>query len=125
MPLPLIGFFPWLVALFGSLVTSIFTWFLQRVVYEKAVQYALITAGLIAIAALTLSVSLTIKAAIIALRVTMPTSLGMATYFLPSNINLMIGVIVTARVARSVYRWTVTTMAAYIPTQYGGSKYAF
>lgn len=126
MPLPIVGgFFAWLVGLFGTTFTAFCTWLMTRLIYEKAVQYALITAFLVAAAALTITISLSIKAAVLAAQVAMPSTLGMATYFLPSNINQIFGLIVTIRVSTALYRWTIATMAAYTPTKYSGSNYAF
>ena len=62
--------------------------------------------------------SLTIKALIIGAQIAMPSSLGMATYFLPHNINQVLGLIVTIRVSHALYRWTVATMAQYTPAKY-------
>jgi len=116
MPLPIVGgIFAWLVGLFGTTFTAFCTWLITRLVYEKAVQYALITAFLVAAAALTLTISMTITAAIFGAQIFMPNSLGMAPYFLPSNINQIFGLIVTIRVSFALYRWTVTTMRYYIP----------
>lgn len=106
----------WLIGIIGTTFTSFCTWLITRFVYEKAVRYALITAFLVAASALTVSVSLAIKAAVFAVQVGMPGPLAQMTYFLPGNINQVLAVIVTARVARSIYRWTVATMSAYVPS---------
>lgn len=125
MPLPVVAFFPWLIGLLASVTTSAFTWFVSRMVFEKAVQYALITAFLVAAAALTVTVSLSIKAAIFAARVAMPNSLGMATYFLPGNINTVFAIIFTMRVSMALYRWTVATMSYYLPSKTGAGLLRF
>lgn len=125
MALPVVAFIPWLVGLLGSATTAAFTWFVSRMVFEKAVEYALITAFLIAATALTVSVSLAIKSAIFGARIFMPSSLGIATYFLPSNINIVFSIIVTIRVSRALYRWTVSTMAAYLPSKNGAGLMRF
>lgn len=115
MPLPAIGFFGWLIGLVTSSFTSFATWLIGRMAYEKAVQYALITAFLVAAATAMVTLSLAVKAAIFGLQVAMPNSLGLATYFLPSNINQIFAYIVTLRTSRFIYRWTVSTMSAYLP----------
>jgi hypothetical protein len=104
------------VGLFTSAFTSFATWLITRFAYEKAIHYALVTAFLVAAAALTVGISVSVKALIIAAQVNMPNSLGMATYFLPGNINQVFGLIVTIRVSLSLYRWTVATMSAYLPS---------
>ena len=117
MALPIAGgFLGWLLGLFGSTFTTFTMWLIGKMVYEKAVRVALVTAFLVAAAALTLSVSLTIKALILGAQIAMPNSLGLATYFLPHNLNQILGLIVTIRVSAALYRWTVATMAAYTPT---------
>lgn len=115
MPLPAVGFFAWLLGLVTSSFTSLATWLVARFAYEKAVQYALITAFLVAAATLMITLSLAVKAAIFGLQVAMPNSLGLATYFLPGNINQIFAYIVTLRTSRFLYRWTVSTMSAYLP----------
>lgn len=105
----------WIVGLLGSVVSSVATWLIGRMAFEKAINYALITGFLVAAAALFVAVTLSIKAAILGARVSMPGSLGIATFFLPASISQIFAFIVTARVSSSVYRWTVNTMAAYLP----------
>lgn len=115
MPLPAVGFFAWLFGLVGSTFTTFTTWMIGRMVYEKAVHFSLVTAFLVAAAALTVSLSLAIKAAIMAAQIYMPAPLNQFTYFLPHNINQIFSLIVTARVSVTLYRWTVATMSAYVP----------
>lgn len=116
MPLPVAGgIFAWLIGLFGSAMGSFATWLMQRMIYEKAIQYTLITAGMTAMAGLAVTITLAIKAAIIAAQIAMPGSLGLATYFLPSNMAQIIGILMTARVSMAVYRWTCSVIAAYMP----------
>lgn len=105
----------WIVGLLGSVVSSVATWLIGRMAFEKAINYALITGFLVAAAALFVAVTLSIKAAILGARVAMPGSLGIATFFLPASVSQIFAFIVTARVSASVYRWTVNTMAAYLP----------
>ena len=105
----------WIVGLLGSVVSSVATWLIGRMAFEKAINYALITGVLVAAAALFVAVTLSIKAAILSARVAMPGSLGIATFFLPASISQIFAFIVTVRVSASVYRWTINTMAAYLP----------
>lgn len=105
----------WLVGLLGSLVTSVATWFVGRVAFEKAMQYALVTAFVVASAALFLTLTVSVKALVLGARVAMPQSLGLATFFLPASTAQIFAAIVTVRVGASIYRWTVATMSAYLP----------
>lgn len=107
--------FAWIVSLLGSVVTSVATWLVGRMAFERAMHYALVTAFVVAAGGLFLGVTLSVKAAILGARVVMPQSLGIATFFLPASIGQIIGFIVTARVSVALYRWTVATMAAYLP----------
>ena len=125
MPLPAIGFFAWLFGLVTSSFTAFTTFLITKMVYEKAVQFAFVTAFLVAAGALTVSISLSIKATIIAAQIYLPPAMAVATYFLPNNVNQVMALIVTIRVSVSLYRWTVATLAAYVPTKFFGSKYAF
>jgi len=125
MPLPAIGFFAWLFGLVTSSFTAFTTFLITKMVYEKAVQFAFVTAFLVAAGALTVSISLSIKATIIAAQIYLPPPMAVATYFLPNNVNQVMALIVTIRVSVSLYRWTVSTLAAYVPTKFFGSKYAF
>jgi len=114
--MPVIGFFAWLIGLVTTAFTSFATMLIGRMVYEKAIQYALTTAFLVAAAGLTVTVSLVIKTAIMSAQITMPPLLASVTYFLPVNINTILAVIVTIRVSSAVYRWTVKVMSAYLPS---------
>jgi len=105
----------WIVGLLGSLVSSVATWFVGRVAFERAMHYALVTAFIVASAGLFLTLTLAVKAAILGARVAMPQTLGMATFFLPGSIAQIFATIVTVRVAAGIYRWTVATLSAYLP----------
>lgn len=114
--MPLIApLWAWLVGLLGSLVTTVATWLIGRVAFDRAMHYALVTAFVVAVAALFLALTVSVKALILGARVAMPNSLAIATFFLPGSIAQIIASIVTARVSVGVYRWTVATMAAYLP----------
>lgn len=116
MPLPAIGFFAWLLGLVTTAFTTFATWMIGRMVYEKAVHYALVTAFVVAASAMTLTISLTVKVAIIAAQINLPSPLNQVTYFLPHNINQIFAIIVTLRVSMTLYRWTVSVLAAYVPS---------
>jgi hypothetical protein len=88
---------------------------MTRMAVDKALHYALVTGFLVTVAGLFLALTLSVKAMILAARVAMPSSLGLCTYFLPSDAPLMVSTIVTMRVSVSVYRWTVETLGAYLP----------
>ena len=107
----------WLVGLLGSVVSAAATFFIGRVAIDRAFQYALITGFLVASASLFLALTLTVKAAILGARVAMPQSLGMATFFLPASISQILATVVTVRVSSAIYRWTVSTMSAYLPSR--------
>jgi len=113
--MPALAIFPWIVSLLGAVVSSVATWFIGRVVFERAIHYALITGFLIASAALFVALVVAVKTLILGARVAMPQTLGLATFFLPPSISQIFATIVTVRVSASVYRWTVSTMAAYLP----------
>lgn len=120
MPLPIVGgLFAWLLGLVGSTATAVFTWVVARQTFTIALHYARVTAFVITAGALFLAVSLTIKAAIFAARVAMPSSLGMATYFLPGNINSVLAIFVVVRVSAAVYAWTLRNIKIYTGIETG------
>lgn len=114
MPLPALAFFPWLVGLFSSTIAAVFTFFASFFALRYAAKFTVVTAYLIAIAALTAAVAAAIKLAIFGIQVSMPNSLGIATYFLPANINAVIGAFVSIRVSFYLYRWTSDRLTAYV-----------
>lgn len=119
--MPLIApLWPWLVGLLGTLVTNVASWWLLRVAADRAFHYALVTAFLVASTGLFLTLTLTVKALILGARAAMPANMSAFTYFLPSDINVIFATIVTLRVSVAVYRWTVSTMSAYLPMRQGG-----
>lgn len=115
MPLPALGFFAWFIQLFGTTFGALATWLTTKFIYERAIQITLVTAFLVAASGLFLTVSISIKTAVLALRMSMPPVMVMGTFFLPSNLNQIIATIVTIRVAVALYRWTVGVLAAYLP----------
>lgn len=120
MPLPVVALFPWLVGLFASTLGALFTWFVSTLAARVSVRLLLATAYLVASAALTVGVAVLIKGAIMAIRVTMPASLGAATYFLPANINLIMGVWFSMRVSHALYCWTRARLGTYFIAGSGG-----
>ena len=106
----------WLVGLLGSALGSLMTWLMQKVVYERALNFALTTAFLLVFAGMTLGITLSIKAAILGARYGMPNVLASGTYFLPSNLPVILSLIVNIKISATLYRWTVNGIRAYLPT---------
>lgn len=120
MPLPIVGgLFAWFLGLVGSTASAVFTWVVARQTTSIALHYARVTAFVITAGALFLSVSLAIKAAIFAARVAMPSTLGMASYFLPSNINTVLAIFVVVRVSAALYAWTLRNIKIYVGIETG------
>lgn len=119
MPLPIAGgLFAWLVGLVGSAASAAFTWFATHTAYKMALHYARVTAFILVAGGLFLALSLAIKTAILAARITMPDSLGQATYFLPSNINTIFALVVTLRVSAALYQWSIRNIKIITQTVY-------
>ena len=114
MPLPVVALFPWLVGLFASTIGAVFSWFAGWFALRLAARLALVTAYVIAVAAITAGVALTVKALIMGIQVAMPLSLGAATFFLPNNINLIMGCYFSMRVTYFLFMWTRDRLTAYI-----------
>lgn len=104
----------WLVTLLGFVVRRSFILFYALLTFHVAQKLAVAVAAITLGAALTLGMATAIKAAIVAVRVSMPGSLGLATYFLPSNINVMISVFITIRVAHFIWSWSMRNLAKYV-----------
>jgi hypothetical protein len=114
--MPLIApLWAWIVGLLGSVVSTAASFFITRVAFDKAINYALITGFIVAASGLFLALVLTTKTVIFGARIAMPASLGAATYFLPPSLPVMVSAITTFRVSAAIYRWTVQTMSAYLP----------
>ena len=119
MPLPIVGgFLGWLVGLFASVVGTLFAWLSAHFVYKTSIKILAVTAFVVASAGFFVTVSLALKVAVLALQIAMPNSLGLATYFLPSNINLIFSTIVLVRVHLVLYTWLKTQMILYVRTVY-------
>lgn len=106
----------WLVSLFGSVLTSFMTWFMARFAYETALKITLTTAFLVTAAAMATALSLTIKTAVMAAQVGLPSFLSGAVMFLPPNLNQVMAIIITVRIGKTLYRWTLASIAAYLPS---------
>jgi len=119
MPLPIVGgIAAWGLGLVAATIQTVFTWMLTQFVYKTAIKVLVTTGFVVAAAAMFAAVAGTIKGGIIALRVFMPTGLGAATYFLPSNLNTIIAFMVLARVSITLYGWVATTMKRFSRTVY-------
>lgn len=112
MPLPVVAMFPWLVGLLASALSAAFTWAVSFFAGRLAIRFALTVTYLVTLGALTVGVAVLVKGLIIGIQVSMPTSLGASTYFLPSNINVIMGAYFSMRVAFKLYCWTVYRLKA-------------
>lgn len=111
MPAPLVGGLLWGIgALLGLLVTRIYDMFFRFFAEKIAFRITVGTAYVIAASALTVSMALAVKAMVLYARYSMPSSLGASTYFLPSNINIILGIYVTMRLTYFVWSWTLKNM---------------
>lgn len=114
MPIPVLGLFPWLIGLFASTLGTLFTWFASFLALRLAVRFTLVIAYILAIAALTLAVAVLVKGLIMNVQTAMPGSLGAATYFLPNNINLIMGAYFSMRVSYALYVWASDRLTAIV-----------
>lgn len=108
--------FAWLATAISSALGGLATFLVSKFAYERAqvLLIATVFASLAFIAYLT--TALGIKNLILAARETMPPMLVTATYFLPPNVNQVMGVIVAAKVSRFLYRYAIKVAALYMPT---------
>ena len=108
--------FAWLATALTSALSGLATFLVSKFAYERA--QALLIAGLFS--AITfgayVATALAVKNLIINAREVMPPLLVTASYFLPHNINQIIGVIVTANILRFTYRYAIKVAALYMPT---------
>lgn len=105
----------WLVSLFGSVLSSAMTWFMARFAYETALRITLTTAFLVTAAAMATALSLTIKTAVMSAQVGLPPIIAGAVMFLPPNLNKVMAIIITIRISKLLYQWTVSGLSAYLP----------
>lgn len=108
--------FAWFATLVSSALSGLATFFVSKFAYERA--QALLIAGLfsgITFGAY-LATALAIKNLILYAREAMPGIIATSSYFLPSNTNQIIGIIVAARTLRFTYRYAIKMAALYMPT---------
>lgn len=105
----------WLVSLFGTVLSSFMTWFMARFAYETALRITLTTAFLVTAAAMAAALSLTIKTAVMSAQVDLPPIFAGAVMFLPPNLNKVMAIIITIRISKLLYQWTVSGLSAYLP----------
>lgn len=111
MPAPLIGGALWAIgSVMGAFLVKLYDFLFKFIAEKWAYRTVFGTAFILAVAGLTVVMAGTVKAIVIGARVGMPGSLGAATYFLPSNINLIIAAYVSARVVVYVYKWTTANI---------------
>lgn len=111
MPAPLVGGLLWGIgSLLGLLVTRLYDFFFRFMAEKWAYRAIIGTAFVLAVGAITVGMAAAVKALVVGARVLMPSSLGASTYFLPSNINLIIGAYISARLVVYVYEWTLKNM---------------
>lgn len=108
-------FAAWLVSLFGTVLSSFMTWFMARFAYETALRITLTTAFLVTAAAMATALSLTIKTAVMSAQVDLPPIFAGAVMFLPPNLNKVMAIIITIRISKLLYQWTVSGLSAYLP----------
>lgn len=108
-------FAAWLVSLFGTVLSSFMTWFMARFAYETALRITLTTAFLVTAAAMATALSLTIKTAVMSAQVSLPPFIAGAVMFLPPNLNKVMAIIITIRISKLLYQWTVSGLSAYLP----------
>lgn len=105
MPVPVLAFFPWLIGAFGSALGALFTWFAGFLALRIAARFAMVAGYVLAVATITATVAIAVKAIVYGAQMAMPLSLGAATYFLPNNINVIIGAYVSMRVTYYLAMW--------------------
>lgn len=114
MPAPLVGGLLWGIgALLGAILPKLFDFVFKFVAAKWAWRITLGTGIVLAVAGITVGMAVAVKALIIGARVTMPSSLGASTYFLPSNINIIIAAYITFRLVYFVYQWTLKNMERF------------
>ena len=104
---------PWILAALRWLVGSLFTNFLALFTFQWARRLALGVALVVVFAGAFLALVVGVKAAVMAVRVAMPPILAQATYFLPSNLPVIIATAVTVRISILLFRWSMTNLQVY------------
>jgi hypothetical protein len=104
MAFPLMAGLPWLASILGGLFVSIFTFLAQYLTKRLA----LVLAVVIAISGLTVAFFAAIVGILSGLAQVTPPQLNLALGLVyPTNANLLIASIISARLSRWVYEWNV------------------
>lgn len=111
MPAPLVGGLLWGIgSLIGMFATRLYDFFFKFLAEKWAYRAVIGTSFVVAVGGITVGMAAAVKAVVVAVRVTMPNSLGASTYFLPTNINYIIAAYITARLIVFTYEWTLKNM---------------
>jgi hypothetical protein len=114
MPAPLVGGLLWGIGYVAArLVTVLFDFLVGFYGRTWAFRMLVGSALVLSSVAVTVAMSLAVKALIFGARVGMPSSLGASTYFLPSNLNQIIGIYFTARVIYFIWSWTLSNIKLF------------
>lgn len=103
----------WFKTVLGALVTQIFTLAYKFFAYKVARNIAMFSVFIVVSTGLTLAMAYSIKALLIGARVLMPPFLANATYFLPSNLNLIFSLFVTIRLTHFIWRWSMKNFVKF------------
>ena len=115
MPAPLVGGVLWGIgAILGAFASKIFDFFFKFVAVKTAWRMTIGTAFVLAASAVTVATAVIIKGIVLAAQIAMPQSLGASTYFLPNNINIILGIYVSVRLAVFVWQWTLRNMERFM-----------
>lgn len=104
---------PWLMTVLGALVTQVFTLAFKFFAYKIARNIAIFSAFIVVSTGLTLAMAYSIKALLVGARVLMPSMLASATYFLPSNLNLIFSLFITIRLTHFIWRWSMRNFSKF------------
>lgn len=111
MPAPLVGGALWAIgSVMGAFLVKLYDFLFKFVAEKWAYRTVFGTAFILAVAGLTVAMAGAVKAIVIGARIGMPGTLGASTYFLPSNINIIIAAYVSARLVVYVYKWTTANI---------------
>lgn len=110
MALPIV---PVLIGALGAVVSKVFEFFFTFFAFKLARNLAIATAAIALAGGLTVSMIVGLKLLVIGARYTMPSSLGAATFFLPSNIYIVIPLMVTVRTSHFIWQWSMKNLTRY------------
>lgn len=111
MPAPLVGGVLWAIgSIMGAFLVQLYDFFFKFMAEKWAYRTIFGTAFIVAVGGLTVAMAGAVKAIVVAARIGMPGSLGASTYFLPSNINVIIAAYITTRLLVYVYKWTTANI---------------